>query len=121
MFTRDGIFDFHNVHIWARANPHTIREARYQTTFSINVWAGIVGNRSNGPVGSPERLMGPTYREFLERLTRDILPDVLDYVPFQLPVGMWFMHDGAPPHFSRIVRQYLNDHSLGIGSGVTGL
>jgi hypothetical protein len=35
---------------------------------------------------------------------------VLDDVPFQLPVGMWFMHDGATPHFSRITLQYLNDH-----------
>jgi hypothetical protein len=41
MFTRDGIFNFHNMHIWAHANPHTFREARHQTTFSINVWAGI--------------------------------------------------------------------------------
>ena len=62
MFTRDGIFNFHNVHIWARANPHTIREARHQTTFPINVWAGIVGDRLIGPVRLPERLTGPTYR-----------------------------------------------------------
>jgi hypothetical protein len=37
MFTWDGIFNFHNAHIWAHANPHIIRE----TTFSINGWAGI--------------------------------------------------------------------------------
>jgi len=34
LFTRDGIFNFHNVHIWAHANPHAIREARHETTFS---------------------------------------------------------------------------------------
>jgi len=50
-----------------------------------------------------ERLTGTTYREFLERLTQYILPDVLDEVSLQLRVGMWFMHDGAAPHFSRIV------------------
>ena len=61
----------------------------------------------------PERLTGPTYREFLERLTRDILPDVLDDVPLQLQVGMWFMHDGAPPYFSCIACQYLNNHFPG--------
>jgi hypothetical protein len=44
-FTRDGIFNLRNVHIWAHANPHTIREARHQTSFSKNVWAGIVGDR----------------------------------------------------------------------------
>jgi len=48
MFTRDGIFDLHNVHIWAHANPHAIREARHQTTFSINVSACIVGDRLIG-------------------------------------------------------------------------
>jgi len=43
MFTRDGICNFHNVHIWAHANPHAIREARHQTTFSINVWLVSLG------------------------------------------------------------------------------
>jgi hypothetical protein len=87
-FTRDGIFNSHNVHICAHANPQAIREARHQTTFSINVWAGIVGDRLIGPVRLPERLTGPTYREILERLTRDILPDVLDDIPLQLRIGM---------------------------------
>ena len=119
MFTRDGIFNFHNVHIWAHANPHAIREARHETTFSINVWAGV-GDRLIGPVRLPERLTGPMYREFLERLTRDVLPDVLDDVPLRLRVGMWFMHDGAPPHFSRIARQYLNDHFPGKWIGRNG-
>jgi len=108
------------MHIWTHANPHTIQEARHQTTFSINVWAGIVGDRLIGPVHVPERLTGPTYWEFLERLTWDILPDVLDDVPLRLLVGMWFMHDGAPPHFSRIARQYLNDHFPGKWIGCNG-
>jgi hypothetical protein len=65
MFTRDGICNFHNVHIWAHANPHTIGEPRHQTTFSINVWAGIIGDWLIGTVRLPERLMGIMYREFL--------------------------------------------------------
>jgi len=84
MFTRDGICNFHNVHIWAHANPHAIREARRQTAFSINVWAVIIGDRLIGPVRLPERLTGTTYREFFERLTQDFLPDVLDDVPLNL-------------------------------------
>ena len=81
MFTQGGICNFHNVHIWTHANPHAIREARHQTTFSINVWAGIVGDRLIGPVRLPQRLTVITYREFLERLTQDMLPDVLHDVP----------------------------------------
>ena len=117
-FTRDGIFNFHKLHIWAHVNPHAIREARYQTTFSINVWAGIFGDRLIGPVRLPERLTGLTCREFLERVTRDILPDMLDDVPLQLRVGLCFMHDGAATHFCRIAGRYLNDHFLGSGSGL---
>jgi hypothetical protein len=64
IFTQDGIFNFHNVHIWALGNPHAVREARHHTTFSINVSAGIVVDRLIGPVRLPERLTGPTYREF---------------------------------------------------------
>ena len=86
MFTRDRILNFHNVHIWAHVNPHAIREAKHQTTFSINVWAVIVGDGLIGPVRLRELLTGPTYREFLERLTGGILSDVLDDVPLQLHV-----------------------------------
>jgi len=108
------------MHIWSHVNPHAIREARHQTTFSINVWAGIFGDRLIGPVRLLERLTGTTYQEFLERLTQYILPDVLDEVPLQLRVGMWFMHDGAPPHFSSIARQYLNDQFPGKWIGRNG-
>jgi hypothetical protein len=51
---------------------------------------------------------------------RDILPDVLNDVPLQLRVAIWFMHDGAPPHFSRIARHYLNDHFPGKWIGRNG-
>jgi len=33
---------------------------------------------------------------------------------------MWFMHDGASPHFSGIVRQYPNDHFPGKWIGRNG-
>jgi hypothetical protein len=66
MFTRDGVFNFHNVHIWAHANPHAIREARHQTPFSINIWAGIFGDRLIGPVRLPERLTGSTYSRHVD-------------------------------------------------------
>ena len=30
MLTRDGIFNFHNMHIWTHANPHATQEANVQ-------------------------------------------------------------------------------------------
>jgi hypothetical protein len=46
---REGVFNVHNSHLWARDNPHAIRECGYQVRFSVNIWAGIVGDIGVGP------------------------------------------------------------------------
>jgi hypothetical protein len=33
MFTRDGVFNYHNEHVWARQNPHATRESHFQLSF----------------------------------------------------------------------------------------
>ncbi|KAJ8959825.1 hypothetical protein NQ318_011558 [Aromia moschata] len=47
------------------------------------------------------------------------LPDLFDDLPLNLRNQMYFMHDGAPPHFARIVREYLHEQFPGrwIGRG----
>lgn len=45
-YSRDGIFYFHNNHFYTNENPHMMIQNR---KFSINVWAGIVGNLLIGP------------------------------------------------------------------------
>ena len=50
------------------------------------------------------RLNGEAYRHFLE----EELPVLLENVPLNLRYQMYFMHDGAPAHFSVIARQYLD-------------
>lgn len=54
-FTRNGIMNFHNTHQWSDENPHAIIESRHQERFSINVWAGIIGDRLIGPFILPNR------------------------------------------------------------------
>ena len=103
-FTRRGIFNYHNVHVWADENPHAIRQTRFQQEFSINLWAGIVNNYLIGPFELPPRLTGAIYWRFLRRN----LQELLEEVPLHIRESMWFLHDGAPPHFSRLVRQFLN-------------
>jgi hypothetical protein len=39
------------------------------------------------------------------------LPVLMVHVPLHQRQHMWFMHDGAPPYFLRIVRQHLNQAS----------
>jgi hypothetical protein len=37
------------------------------------------------------------------------LPDLLEIVPLAYRRNDWFQHDGAPPHFSRNVREMLDN------------
>lgn len=104
-FSRDGIFNYHNNHIWADENPHAISEGHHQQQFSVNVWAGIVGDQLIGPFFLPNRLTGQIYRHFLE----EELPGLLEDVPLNLRNRMFFMHDGAPAHFSLIAREHLDE------------
>lgn len=103
-FTRDGILNFHNAHHWSDANPHIIRQSRFQWRFSVNVWCGILGDQLFGPIFLPARLNGDSYLDFL----RNTLPDLMDDVPLLLRASMYFMHDGAPPHITRPVCNFLN-------------
>jgi len=45
---------------------------------------------------------------FTPNFLQDELPAFLENVPLQTRRQMYYQHDGAPPHFSRVVRQYLN-------------
>lgn len=64
---------------------------------------GIVDDFLIGPVFLPERLTDEVYRNFLE----PTLPQFLDDVPLDTRYAMWFMHDGAPAHFSMLAREFL--------------
>lgn len=104
-FTKTGITNVHNDHIWADENPNAIRMKHSQYEFSINVWLGVIGSCLVGPVALPNRLTGANYLEFLVQT----LPDLLDDLPLMTRHNMNFMLDGAPPHFSREVRDFLNN------------
>ena len=118
-FTRDGILNLHNVHEWSIENPHGIHFRNHQFGFSINVWSGIVGDCFIGPFRLPHRLNGESYLNFLQNNLKELLEDV----PLHVIRNMYFMHDGAPAHFSHIVRNYLTgwfgNRWIGRGGPVT--
>lgn len=103
-FTRDGINNLHNEHVYAHENPRAIVRSHHQQRFDLNVWGGIFGNQLFGPVFLPNRLNGESYRNFL----RDDLPNSLEDTTLAMRQRMWFMHDGAPAHFSIVARDQLN-------------
>ena len=43
MFTRGGICNFHNLHIWAHANPHDIRWYRWGSVDGSSLFTRAVG------------------------------------------------------------------------------
>ncbi|GFT56148.1 transposable element Tc3 transposase [Trichonephila clavipes] len=105
-FSREGIFNTHNSHSWAAANPHVTRTRAAQDRFLVNVWAGILGDHLIGPYILPDRLTGPRYLIFLEH----VLPELLDsaHVTAATRTSMWFQQDGASAHFSISVRNHLD-------------
>ena len=71
----------------------------------MNVWCGLLGNRLIGPFVFDSNLTGNTYEAFL----RNELPGLLEDIPLITRSQMYFQHDGAPPHHTRHVREYLNE------------
>lgn len=103
-FTRGGIVNQRNYHVWALENPRAIRENRFQHEFAINVWLGIWNGLLVGPYFLPGRLNGITFTHFLE----NDFSNYLDDIPLQQRIEMWFQLDGCPAHYSRVARAWLD-------------
>ncbi|KAJ4437429.1 hypothetical protein ANN_17573 [Periplaneta americana] len=117
-FTRDGITNFHSQHVWAYENPRATVPSHHQMRFSLNMWAGIIGDRLVGPHVLVNRLTGQAYSNFLE----NTIPHVLEDTPLINRQHIHFLHEGAPAHFSRTARRYLDrrfpDRWIGTGGPV---
>lgn len=114
-FTRAGIFNQHNAHIWQHENPHAVRDSHFQYQFSCNVWMGLCNDSLIGPIFLPTRLNGPAFLHFLEN---DFQP-ILDDMPLNDRVNRWFQLDGCPAHYILPVQRWLHDYFPGrwIGCG----
>ncbi|GFY09750.1 DUF4817 domain-containing protein [Trichonephila clavipes] len=100
-FSREGVF---NTHMWALNNPHSTRPRAMQQRFTVNVWAGIMGDSLLGPYILPPRLDSHKYLVFLQ----EVLPELLTDVPAPIRRRMCFQQDGAPSHYARHVREHLD-------------
>ena len=69
------------------------------------MFSGTIGNHSLGPYKLPPNSNEDSYLDFLKNGLRDLL----DNLTLNLRQNMHFMQDGAPAHFSRQVRNYLNE------------
>jgi hypothetical protein len=106
-FHRDGINNTHNAHQWSADNPFASVESNFQHRFSVNVWCGMIDDHLIGPAILENRVNGQSYLEFLQN---NLFSPLLENVPLAKRMNMYFQHDGAPPHYTNQVMQFLNDN-----------
>jgi len=102
-FNCDGVNNTHNSHVWVD-NPHATVESKFQLCFSVNAWCAVLNDQLIGPFILEGRLTGEVNLRFLQ----EELPRILEDVPLNKRGHINFQHDGAPPHSSREVRNFLN-------------
>jgi hypothetical protein len=44
-FSKNGLFNRHNIHYWALENPRVVRERNFQESWQFNVFCAIKNNR----------------------------------------------------------------------------
>lgn len=104
-FHNNGTVNRHNSHYWSVENPRWVRETHFQTIWGTNVWCGLFNGRLIGPYFYEGILNGERYLRFL----RNIIPGLVEEIPINERLTMWWQQDGAPPHNSNLVTRFLTD------------
>lgn len=103
-FHNNGTVNRHNCHYWSPVNPHWMRETAFQEVWGINVWCALFNGHLIGPYFYQGTLTGERYLNFLQ----NDFPLLLQNIPIAERATMWLQQDGAPPHFSQQVTNYIN-------------
>lgn len=106
-FHLTGYVNRHNCRYWCEENPNEHVAAHTQRPLKRNVWAGILANEVIGPFFIDGNLDGPKY---ILLLHYQIVPALQASAARQnIPWNdVIFQQDGAPAHFARLVRDYLD-------------
>ena len=81
-----------------------MREGHTQRPGKLNVQTGLLGNHKIGPFF----IDGITSQLYLELLETQIVPTIRNVMGPNY-ASTFFQQDGAPPHFGRNVREFLNN------------
>ena len=84
----------------------TIQERHSQERFSVDVWAGIVGNDLVGLYILPPRLTAVACLQFLNEHLPNLLSDTL----VATRRDRWYLQNGAPAYSGREVRRRFDQH-----------
>ena len=102
-FTLHGKVNKQNYRCWGQDNPNWFEELHTQFPEKVNVWAGLFAGHVIGPFFIDGNLTGERY---LQLLRQEIVPSINNLTP-NMDIT-WYQQDGAPPHFSHEVREFLD-------------
>ena len=103
-FHLSGEVNRHNCRYWSKENPEYTSSAPLHSP-KTTVWCGIWSGGIVGPIFFDATVTGISYLSMLKEHLLPRLQKISQFTSGQL----WFMHDGAPPHWSTAVRNWLND------------
>lgn len=103
IFHLNGHVNRHNCVYWSADNPsHT--DTKPLQSPKIVVWMGVWSGGLIGPYVFEGTVTGESY---LKMLSQWLLPQLQQFDQFN-EGNMFFQQDGAPPHWSRAVREWLD-------------
>ncbi|GFW06585.1 uncharacterized protein TNCV_2189181 [Trichonephila clavipes] len=111
-FHLDGLVNTHKCRIWETGNPHSTLQVPLHS-LKVTVWCGFSAFCILGPyffeelgAGGPVRC-SITGQRYASLLRNKIIPDLQAR---QRLSRIIFMQDGAPPHFTRCVKDVFKHH-----------
>lgn len=111
-FYVSGEVNKQNTRYWSPNNPYWFDETKVQGSSRLMVWCGIWKDQIVGPFFFEDTVRGENY---LIMLRTEALPSLPNN---EGPT--WFQQDGAPAHYSVIVRDFLNEQFPGHWIGRRG-
>jgi hypothetical protein len=104
-FCNNKMYNRRHIHYWCKENPHIVYARDNQRRFSVKVWCGVVGGHVLGPIFYEGNLTGNQYLQMLQ----NEIADLMDDLPLDIRINLFFQQDGAPPHNKNVVRNFLNN------------
>lgn len=114
-FHLSGEVNRHNCTYWSKNDPDFFTTKPLHSP-RVTVWCGVWSGGIVGPYFFDGNVTGDSYLRMLEDF---LLPELKKIPEFECG-RLWFMQDGAPPHWSRQVRRWLDDKFTGVWLGRGG-
>jgi transposase len=111
IFYLNGHVNRHNMRYWSDSNPHWVSDTNAQGDKRVMVWCGILGDQVIGPYFFDQSVNGSTYLQLLEN---KIWPQIRHLNQ------IYFQQDGAPAHYHKEVRAWLDNKMPGRWIGRRG-